>query len=202
MTTKQCTRCREIKPLDSFCRRSASADGLASICRDCAKAKRAAYYQTENGHAKREQYREKYRGKYALKVKAQSMIRHDIRVGKVSRKPCEICGDVKSHAHHDDYSKPLDVRWLCAKHHAEWHRGNSAMPATEITPRKRGRAGDAKLYGVQRHRAGRYQARYRKQYLGTFENPQAASRAVQEAIRKERAASTARNGFAHAETAE
>lgn len=41
--------------------------------------------------------------------------------GKLTRLPCEVCGTLKVHAHHEDYSKPLDVKWLCAKHHSERH---------------------------------------------------------------------------------
>jgi ribosomal protein S27AE len=38
-------------------------------------------------------------------------------------KPCEVCGATENvHAHHDDYSKPLEVRWLCSRHHAEHHQ--------------------------------------------------------------------------------
>lgn len=44
-----------------------------------------------------------------------------INSGKLQRLPCEVCGEKKVDAHHDDYSKPLDVRWLCRKHHAEHH---------------------------------------------------------------------------------
>lgn len=28
----------------------------------------------------------------------------------------------KVQAHHDDYSKPLEVRWLCVPHHALHHK--------------------------------------------------------------------------------
>jgi hypothetical protein len=47
---------------------------------------------------------------------------HAIRDGRLVKQPCEVCGEIEVDAHHDDYSKPLDVRWLCRKHHAEHHR--------------------------------------------------------------------------------
>jgi ribosomal protein S27AE len=43
-------------------------------------------------------------------------------MGRLIRQPCEVCGEKKVEAHHDDYDKPLDVRWLCPAHHAETHR--------------------------------------------------------------------------------
>lgn len=41
---------------------------------------------------------------------------------------CSECG-VKSatDAHHDDYSKPLDVRWLCRRCHVNFHQENGAV---------------------------------------------------------------------------
>ncbi|UOF80573.1 putative hnhc nuclease [Caudoviricetes sp.] len=40
----------------------------------------------------------------------------------IAIKPCEVCGtDNKVHRHHDDYSKPLQVRFLCPKHHKAIH---------------------------------------------------------------------------------
>lgn len=56
------------------------------------------------------------------KTKAQQLCQKAIRDGVLDRQPCEKCGTEKVHAHHTDYSKPLDVMWLCPKHHKEWHK--------------------------------------------------------------------------------
>lgn len=37
---------------------------------------------------------------------------------------CNKCGEEKVHAHHDDYDKPLKIRWLCTIHHKQWHSVN------------------------------------------------------------------------------
>lgn len=39
--------------------------------------------------------------------------------GKLVPQPCH-CG-AKAEKHHHDYSKPLEVEWLCRKHHLEIH---------------------------------------------------------------------------------
>ncbi len=62
----------------------------------------------------------------ARRVKCRGDTNHAITQGKLNRMPCEPCGG-KAEAHHDDYSKPLDVRWLCFKHHREWHRQNPEL---------------------------------------------------------------------------
>lgn len=42
------------------------------------------------------------------------------RLGVLSPQPCEACG-ATAEAHHPDYDRPGDVRWLCRKHHVQLH---------------------------------------------------------------------------------
>ncbi len=59
-------------------------------------------------------------------MNARSYLKVYIKRGKIDRGPCEICQTtIKIEAHHDDYSKPLQVRWFCRPHHVEFT--NAAM---------------------------------------------------------------------------
>jgi len=46
---------------------------------------------------------------------------HAIQGGKLTPKPCVVCGKEKTQGHHEEYAKPLDVVWLCTRHHADRH---------------------------------------------------------------------------------
>jgi ribosomal protein S27AE len=52
-----------------------------------------------------------------------------LRRGKLQRKPCERCGSDSAEMHHDDYSRPLDVRWLCRSCHVDAHGGSTKAPS-------------------------------------------------------------------------
>jgi hypothetical protein len=57
-----------------------------------------------------------------LKRRARDIVRKALRAGKLARERCEVCGeDVKVQAHHSDYTRALDVQWLCRKHHTLAH---------------------------------------------------------------------------------
>jgi hypothetical protein len=79
-----------------------------------------------NRSKKRTEYQRKFRDQNPA-YRARQMTGNAIRDGRLVRGPCEICGDNDSQAHHDDYSKPLDVRWLCESHHREWHKINGKI---------------------------------------------------------------------------
>ena len=63
------------------------------------------------------------------KIKANSAVQIAIKAGLLERRPCErvyswsgrTCGRTPTHAHHEDYSKPLDVVWLCVRCHIRHH---------------------------------------------------------------------------------
>jgi len=56
-----------------------------------------------------------------MRERAYRMVRLAVLSGDLVRQPCEVCGATPSEAHHEDYGKPLDVRWLCQAHHNERH---------------------------------------------------------------------------------
>lgn len=58
----------------------------------------------------------------AEKDLARNKLRYALERGVLERQPCEVCGDPKTDGHHDDYAKPLEVRWLCRVHHMALHR--------------------------------------------------------------------------------
>ena len=72
------------------------------------------------------EYARTYRAGNEDVVLAQRAVRLGIKKGTIQKQPCSNCGESQAEAHHDDYSRPLDIRWLCKKCHMEWHRQNKA----------------------------------------------------------------------------
>lgn len=66
------------------------------------------------------------------KVKAKYLLNYAVKKKMIVRRPCAICeSNYRIQGHHPDYSKPLEVVWLCALHHKEihinsiWERSNN-----------------------------------------------------------------------------
>ena len=68
---------------------------------------------------------DKWRKNNPLKAKAHWIVQSDVRQGKLVMQPCIECGELPTHAHHNDYSKPHNVEWLCEWHHYNRHHPNA-----------------------------------------------------------------------------
>lgn len=68
------------------------------------------------------------------KRRAHQQVNADIKAGKLIVQPCSRCGSTDNvQAHHNDYSKPRDIDWLCFEHHLELHRKSiHKMPPTRL----------------------------------------------------------------------
>jgi len=55
------------------------------------------------------------------KYLAHIAVQRALASGDLMKGSCEICGDLAVDAHHADYRRPLEVRWLCRQHHVRLH---------------------------------------------------------------------------------
>lgn len=134
---KCCFKCGETKPLDAFYKHPMMADGRLNKCKDCAKID-VRKHRIENPEKVREYDRqrarrperaservERLRRERALfpeRDKARQAVAYAVRTGVLHKLPCAFCGATERlEAHHHDYSKPLDVTWLCSACHSRYH---------------------------------------------------------------------------------
>lgn len=65
--------------------------------------------------------RERYANTNPEVISAHSRVSTELAAGTLVKQPCEVCGNKRVEAHHEDYSKPLEVVWLCSVHHRQRH---------------------------------------------------------------------------------
>ena len=116
MQTKRCPRCGVVKALSEFSSNSSARRGVQNFCRDCLPSVRRV-----------SQKRRWANPVSRWKAQVRILTGYAIRLGLLIPKPCEQLTSTslrcrgEEQAHHDDYSKPLEVRWLCRTHHAAYH---------------------------------------------------------------------------------
>jgi hypothetical protein len=137
-TSKVCKGCSLDLPLGHYYKHKRMLDGHLNYCVDCVKARvnkhRAENLERFHAYDRARSVLPTRKNQLAqlasrsitdpLRRRAHTMTGNAIRDGKLIRpSTCSQCGkSCKPEAHHDDYSKPLDVRWLCRSCHCRFHR--------------------------------------------------------------------------------
>lgn len=136
---KVCTGCGQELPRSEFYAHPRAPDGLRYKCKACftsmrRETNRRRYandptYRAERREAARASYRRTgYRSPVdPTKRSARVTLQNAVREGRLTPSDgCEDCGhdfsEFRREAHHEDYSKPLDVAWLCSLCHGKRHR--------------------------------------------------------------------------------
>jgi hypothetical protein len=102
-------------------------DGHLNKCKDCTRKDSALQLEKNKQNPewiKKERERVrlkqlKQKGKPRTIIYAE--IKAKIASGEIIKLPCAVCGNAKAQGHHEDYSKPFDLVWLCVRHHQDRH---------------------------------------------------------------------------------
>lgn len=133
LTVKRCRRCQEDLPLESFSvTKKWNTEYRWARCKACEIARHADRRERGLHLIKTRRHVAKAREKYPEKFAAQKTLNEAVRSGRIVRpETCEACGQKPPRnrlgrssiqGHHDDYSKPLEVRWLCQPCHNRHHK--------------------------------------------------------------------------------
>jgi hypothetical protein len=132
---KLCKSCGQVKPHVDFPRDATRRDGRHPYCKDCkypmqqdwadrnpkAAAKAKAKYQRKYPD-RHQRSVDKWIATNGKKVAAHAAVKKALAAGTLTKEPCP-CGALEVEAHHDDYDKPLDVKWRCTDcHRPQYHR--------------------------------------------------------------------------------
>jgi hypothetical protein len=134
---KECFKCHEVLPLSEFYRHPQMGDGHLGKCKRCTRrdvqerrrVNHDHYLTYDRERSKRPERRaalEASKKRNPLHEWARQATVSAVNRGVLVKQPCEVCGAEKVDAHHEDYTQPLAVRWLCRTHHMELHRMEAA----------------------------------------------------------------------------
>ena len=147
---KECFKCGETKDISFFYKHSKMTDGHLGKCKECTKSDVQLNYRDKIDqykkydqirNQKRKEYISKKNKEYAertnynhgknskswveknrVKRDCHIVVGNKIKNGTLSKGLCQICKtDKRIQAHHYSYDYPLNVVWLCEKHHSKVH---------------------------------------------------------------------------------
>ena len=148
--SKICFKCGIKKQISEYYCHDRMADGHLNKCKDCTKkdvherfkkdpeklraydrkranephrlAARKEYAETDQGRLATKKAKTKWDRENRFKKNAHLKTQRVLKKGILIKTACEVCGHDDVEGHHPDYSKPLQVMWLCSKHPADWHK--------------------------------------------------------------------------------
>lgn len=133
---KICKGCGITKALTEFYKHPETADGYMAKCKECKKNQSKSIRQANPNYyraydrernkeperaAKHKERTKRYKKENPDKTSAHKKVQRALKRGTLVKGVCEICGEYKTEAHHEDYSKPLNVKWLCSPCHHRLH---------------------------------------------------------------------------------
>ena len=132
--TKACKNCERELPLSDFPPANNTNSGVRAWCRECSRKRNREWYASHPEKVAAKNRRQTAMRKlqpvpyWPEQGRAHAAVHSALRKGTLIRPDvCPECGDVtRLDAHHEDYSKPLDVTWLCRSCHLILHRRSEA----------------------------------------------------------------------------
>jgi hypothetical protein len=138
-TIKTCFKCNIKKPISDFYTHKMMADGYLNKCKQCTRKdvndhrhgngrERVLAYDRARANkperiANAKRLTSRWRTEHPERRFAQIALGNAVRSGEI--KPWPMCAmpdcSSRPEAHHPDYSRPLDVVWLCSAHHKQAH---------------------------------------------------------------------------------
>lgn len=140
---KECKKCHIIKELKYFTKHNKCLNGVTNKCLSCDSIYKQEYLKNNPKYLeshrisdrkthiksrllnknKKKKEASDYRKSFPERIRAMNLLNNALRSGKLKRCKCRDCDKINTQGHHPDYSKPLNVIWLCPSHHKLEHLG-------------------------------------------------------------------------------
>lgn len=161
---KNCISCQKPRRISSFYAHSAMSDGHLNKCKSCCREDatrnrndrieerraydrgrankpsrveaRKRYAKTRSGIAAAKRAKAAWAERNRMKRQAHWALNNAVRDCKIFKPVhCDRCNSsFRLEGHHHDYSKPLEVEWLCDTHHKQVHKEEREKRRAKIRP--------------------------------------------------------------------
>lgn len=125
---KKCSKCKQTKEYTEFSKTKVSKDGYCSYCKECTKEVQKRWRQEHPESMRRYWQRQNLSLEHKVRIDLYLFMRRN----KIKKGACVVCKSSKVQAHHEDYSKPYEIVWLCRKHHEDVHHNGLIIDKSKV----------------------------------------------------------------------